>query len=68
MYAQYYAQRYPQDVQAIIGLDMSIAEGELGIDWDTLYKNTGKTKERYMSQYNISPILNIQKNYQYCNF
>lgn len=49
IYSLYYATQYPNEVKAIIGLDMTVAEleDEKNIDWDLFKEKTGLTKEDY---------------------
>ena len=56
LYSLYYAEKYPDEIIAIIGLDMTLAEYEYDIDYSLLEKNLGVTEEEYKSQYNKYPI------------
>ena len=58
IYSLYYAKTYPDEVEAIIGLDMEIAEYEYSIDWDVLYSKHGITEKKYKSQMEYPVILN----------
>jgi len=60
IYSLYYATQYPNEVKAIIGLDMTVAqlEDENNIDWDLFKNKTGLTKEDYNNQGKYPLILN----------
>lgn len=49
IYALYWAMQYPEEVKAIVGLDMTVAqlEDEENINWDLLEEKAGLTKEDY---------------------
>lgn len=52
IYSLYWAIQYPEEVKAIVGLDMTVAqtENENNIDWTMFEEKAGVTKEDYYNQ------------------
>lgn len=52
VYSLYWAMQYPEEVKAIVGLDMTVAqmENENNINWTMFEEKAGVTKEDYYNQ------------------
>jgi len=52
IYSLYWSIQYPEEVKAIIGLDMTVAqlENEDNIDWNLFNQKVGMTKEEYYNR------------------
>lgn len=52
VYSLYWAMQYPEEVKAIVGLDMTVAqmENENNINWTMFEEEAGLTKEEYYNQ------------------
>ena len=57
LYSLYYAENYPDEIKAIIGLDMTLAEYEYDIDYELLENKLGITENEYNSIYNRYPLI-----------
>lgn len=52
IYSLYWAMQYPEEIKAIIGLDMTVAqlEDENNINWSLFEEKAGVTKEKYYNR------------------
>ena len=60
LYSLYYAIQYPEEVKAIIGLDMTVAQldDDTNIDWALFEEKTGLKKEDYYDEGTYPLLLN----------